>query len=132
MGAPILDPKLVPTKLSPTINGAVVNAPIEISGSSFSVTAVSMGNPHAVTISKGNHLLFQYIIIFIIIFIFIFKVIFVDDLTTMSPPFQVLGPSLESHLMFPQRVNAEFVQVRLYRHLCDLPTYCAQYKMQAL
>lgn len=48
MGQPILDPKLVPTLLPPTLNGAAVDANIEVAGRNFKTTAVSMGNPHSV------------------------------------------------------------------------------------
>jgi hypothetical protein len=29
----------------------------------------------------------------------------------MIPPFPVVGPLVEKHVMFPERVNAEFVEV---------------------
>ncbi len=38
---------------------------------------------------------------------------FVDDLDRMDPPFAQIGPAVESHEAFPEKVNAEFVQVRL-------------------
>lgn len=50
---------------------------------SLDVALVSMGNPHCVT--------------------------FVPDLEAL--PFSELGPRVERHARFPQRVNAEFVQV---------------------
>ena len=61
----------------------VVNEPFEIDGQLLRVTCVSMGNPHAV--------------------------VFVDSITDGL----VLGtgPLLERHEFFPNRVNAEFVQV---------------------
>ena len=40
------------------------------------------------------------------------QVTFVPDLAALDPPFPVVGPALESHPAFPQKVNAEFVQVR--------------------
>jgi len=40
-------------------------------------------------------------------------VIFVDDLDSMNPSFQKIGPIIENHPAFPQRVNAEFAQVNL-------------------
>lgn len=49
----------------------------------LSVTRVSMGNPHGVT--------------------------FVDDLSRF--PFTELGPLVESHPRFPERINAEFAEV---------------------
>ena len=56
---------------------------IEVNGSSYNIGAVSMGNPHAVMV--------------------------VDDIKTA--PVETLGPLIESHERFPQRVNAGFMQV---------------------
>lgn len=91
MGEPILNPPKVPTTLSATKDNAVVDASIEAAGGKYTVTCVSMGNPHAV--------------------------IFLPDLDSMSPAFPVVGPAMESHPFFPQRVNAEFVQVLSPTHL---------------
>lgn len=57
--------------------------PIEIDGRTWSFGAVSMGNPHAVLL--------------------------VDDVDFV--PVDVLGPRLESHAVFPERVNVGFMQV---------------------
>jgi diaminopimelate epimerase len=61
----------------------VVSLPLNILHTTFSITCVSMGNPHCV--------------------------IYVDDVET----FQVekYGPLIENHEMFPRRTNVEFVQV---------------------
>ena len=61
----------------------VVAEPIEVAGRSFKMTCVSMGNPHAV--------------------------VFVDDTATF--PVEEIGKPFEFHPAFPERVNAEFVQV---------------------
>ena len=61
----------------------VVAEPIEIGGRRFEMTCVSMGNPHAVT--------------------------FVD--CTADYPVHEIGRAFESHPAFPERVNAEFVEV---------------------
>src|SRR4051812_1365121 len=45
MGAPILQGSDIPTKLP---GDPPVNVPLEVGGRAFEVTAVSMGNPHAV------------------------------------------------------------------------------------
>lgn len=66
-----------------------VNQPIEVLGESFMGTAVSMGNPHLV--------------------------IFVDDVHTV--PLDKWGPALETHPLFPKRVNVHFVQVDSRTHL---------------
>jgi diaminopimelate epimerase len=65
-------------------DGRAVDEPIEVAGRTLRITAVSMGNPHAVS--------------------------YVDDIDTW--PVTAVGPALERHPLFPNRVNAEFVQVR--------------------
>jgi diaminopimelate epimerase len=57
--------------------------PVEVDGRTWSFGAVSMGNPHAVLL--------------------------VDDVD--SAPVETLGPRLESHAAFPERVNVGFMQV---------------------
>lgn len=54
MGSPILNGPSVPTTLPPTQGSAVVAAPLEVLGTHYTVTAVSMGNPHAVVYSAGG------------------------------------------------------------------------------
>jgi len=49
MGEPILSGPEIPTKLPATRNKAVVQAELEVEGSTWHVTCVSMGNPHCVT-----------------------------------------------------------------------------------
>ena len=80
MGAPILKAAEIPTHLA---GDPPIEAPITIDDRTLAVTAVSMGNPHAV--------------------------IFVNDV--MGFPLESLGPLLEHHPMFPRRVNAHIVQV---------------------
>ena len=60
-----------------------VSVPLEVAGRQFEITCVSMGNPHAV--------------------------IYVDDVEKF--PVTEIGPLIENHLWFPERVNVEFVQV---------------------
>jgi diaminopimelate epimerase len=50
MGAPILSAPDVPTTLATT--GEVVKAPLEVDGKTYTVTCVSMGNPHCVTFGE--------------------------------------------------------------------------------
>ncbi len=57
--------------------------PMEVAGMVWIVTCVSVGNPHAVT--------------------------FVDNVDWLDLP--VIGPQFENDPMFPERINAEFVQV---------------------
>jgi diaminopimelate epimerase len=60
----------------------VVERPLQVAGRTLAVTCVSMGNPHCVT--------------------------YVDQLT--DDLVLGLGPQIERHEMFPQRVNVEFVE----------------------
>lgn len=61
----------------------VINAPIQVDGQEYHYTAVSMGNPHAI--------------------------VYVED--TDSLDLAKIGPSFETHVNFPDRINTEFVQV---------------------
>lgn len=61
----------------------LINEPITVGGKEYKITCVSMGNPHAV--------------------------VFVED--TKELPLTTLGPLFESHEIFPERVNTEFIQV---------------------
>ncbi|MCX7780357.1 MAG: diaminopimelate epimerase [Negativicutes bacterium] len=60
-----------------------VNIPLEVAGKLFSVTGISVGNPHCV--------------------------IFVDDVEEID--LAGLGPQVETHPLFPKKTNVEFVQV---------------------
>lgn len=91
MGTPILEAVKVPSLLQTTSGDTAVESDIEVLGKIYKTTAVSMGNPHAIT--------------------------FVEDLDTMEPPFSTIGPLFEKHPMFPEKVNAEFVQVISRTHL---------------
>ncbi len=80
MGAPILKSREIPTTLP---GDPPVNAPLRVGDREFAVTAVSMGNPHAV--------------------------IYVDDVAEF--PLEELGPAIENHPAFPRRVNVHVVEV---------------------
>lgn len=54
MGTPVLNGPSVPTTLQPTQGSTVVAVPLEVMGVQYSITAVSMGNPHAVVYSAGG------------------------------------------------------------------------------
>ncbi len=89
MGEPVLEPELVPVKVSRGLKNAV-NMPIETVKLSGKFTAVSMGNPHAV--------------------------IFMDSLAGFDGalcdmPLEKYGPDFENHRFFPARVNTEFIEV---------------------
>ncbi|MGN6804922.1 MAG: diaminopimelate epimerase [Trinickia sp.] len=86
MGRPVFDPARVPFDtqgLAARTEGADALWPLEAAGEPLEVSVVSMGNPHAVTI--------------------------VDDVEAY--PVSSVGPALERHARFPQRVNAGFMQI---------------------
>ncbi|MEE9606951.1 MAG: diaminopimelate epimerase [Myxococcota bacterium] len=80
MGRPVLAPAKIPTTLGRG-EGPVLDAPLEVDGETLRVSCVSMGNPHAV--------------------------VFVPD--PDATPVERLGPRIEHHPAFPNRVNVEFV-----------------------
>jgi diaminopimelate epimerase len=90
MGAPILAPMDVP--FTPE-TGNKTQAPsykIDVEGhGSIELSAVSMGNPHGVML--------------------------VDDIDTA--PVETLGPLIEAHTSFPQKVNAGFMQIINRNHI---------------
>jgi diaminopimelate epimerase len=92
MGPPELVAEKVPTTLAPNFEGdSVVEQELECNGKTWKVSAVSMGNPHAI--------------------------IFVDDLEK-DIDFESDGPALESNTdAFPAKINVEFVQVMSEDHL---------------
>lgn len=79
MGVPEFDPAKIPF----ASDSAELVQALELDGSIVEITAVSMGNPHAVQV--------------------------VDDVE--RAPVAVQGPLIEAHPRFPQRVNAGFMQV---------------------
>ena len=88
MGAPILEASRIPA--DPSVlgyeiddQGRLIEVAYPAAGTLWRMTAVSMGNPHAV--------------------------IFVED--TESLDLMQLGPQMEFHPAFPEGVNTEFVQV---------------------
>jgi diaminopimelate epimerase len=82
MGEPRLTAAEIPTSLE-MVDDKVVDRSIEVDGKAWSVTCVSMGNPHCMT--------------------------FVEDVQAI--PLETIGPKFEHHPVFPQRTNTEFVQV---------------------
>lgn len=85
MGAPIISPSRLPftaidteSTIKPSANYKLL-----VDGQTLNIGAISLGNPHAVTI--------------------------VDDINTA--PVTELGPLIENHPRFPNRVNAGFMQV---------------------
>mmetsp|Transcript_21950 Transcript_21950/g.43979 ORF Transcript_21950/g.43979 Transcript_21950/m.43979 type:complete len:334 (+) Transcript_21950:39-1040(+) len=92
MGEPILDGPSVPTTLTPNSeHNSVLEQTHSCNGREWKISAVSMGNPHAI--------------------------IFVDDLEN-DIDFEKDGPALESDTSaFPAKTNVEFVQVMAPDHL---------------
>ena len=85
MGRPRLTRDEIP--LAPGGGERATRTPIEVSGRSFSFTAVSMGNPHAV--------------------------IFIDDpAVDLRVAAETYGPLLERAPTFPRRTNVEFARLR--------------------
>lgn len=81
MGAPVLQRSLIPMQ-GPEVP-EVVDEPLHVNGTEVRVTAVSMGNPHAVLFDAGV------------------------EMDTVRH----LGPLIERHEAFPARTNVQFVQV---------------------
>lgn len=79
MGIPQLEPKLIPF-VAPARNTSYT---LPISEQTIQISAVSMGNPHAVTL--------------------------VDDVERYDV--EGIGPQIECHSHFPNRVNAGFMQI---------------------
>ncbi len=79
MGEPILEGRQIPVDA----DGIIQNYPLTVAGKEWRITAVSMGNPHAVV-----------------------RVENVDKLNLDE-----IGPQFELHPFFPNRVNTEFIEV---------------------
>lgn len=82
-------PELDPRRIPVDLPGEIVLAhPLTEGGMTWRIHCVSMGNPHCV--------------------------VFVDDPDDIDLP--MIGPLLENHPLFPNRINVEFVRV-MNRHL---------------
>ena len=90
MGLPVLIPEKIPTTLA-TGAGPVLDVPIQLPDdihwpggqAELRASSVSMGNPHCI--------------------------IQVDDIDSI--PLERVGPVLEHHVAFPNRVNVEFIEI---------------------
>ena len=80
MGTPILEASKIPVIYE---KEKVIDEPIVAGNKEYRITAVSMGNPHAVT--------------------------YIDDVKGLD--IEKIGPQFEHHSIFPDRVNTEFVKV---------------------
>ncbi len=90
MGLPVLIPEKIPTTLA-TGAGPVLEVPIELpdglwpeAPSGLRASSISIGNPHCI--------------------------IQVDEID--SVPLDRVGPALEHHVAFPNRVNVEFIEIK--------------------
>lgn len=85
MGEPILESARIPF-----LNGnGSPSESLEVAGQILQISAVSMGNPHAVQV--------------------------VSDIE--RAPVETLGAQIENHPRFPNRVNAEFMQIKGRHHI---------------
>lgn len=80
MGRPVFEPANIPVDLA---GSRIIDEPIDILGAKYKMTAVSMGNPHAV--------------------------VFCDDVDTIE--LEAVGPEIENHPVFPNRTNVHFVHM---------------------
>ena len=87
MGEPILEGERIPVLGFGA--SRVIEQPIEAEGETFSMTCVSMGNPHCV--------------------------IFVED--AQDVPMEKFGPLLERHEKFPKKTNVEFAEIKDASHI---------------
>jgi diaminopimelate epimerase len=86
MGAPITQPERVPfnaSGLQGKIEGLDTLWPLDVNGKTVWISAVSMGNPHAVQVVNDSE----------------------------AAPVLADGPQIEHHIRFPRRVNAGFMQI---------------------
>lgn len=88
MGSPILNAKTIPVVSE---KEQVINEPLTVNGETYHITAVSMGNPHAI--------------------------VYMDDVENLD--IAEIGPAFENHINFPDRINTEFVKV-IDRHTLQM------------
>lgn len=82
MGEPQLEAEKIPTTLAPS-GEKVINQSLTVGARTYHVSCVSMGNPHCL--------------------------VFVDDLEQIN--LKEIGSQFETHPVFPQKTNTEFIQV---------------------
>jgi diaminopimelate epimerase len=90
MGVPILEPAAIPYRA----NQRQTTYPLKLSDDIITISAISMGNPHAVTV--------------------------VDKVSTAAVTSQ--GPEIEAHSDFPNKVNAGFMAIKSRQEI-DLRVY---------
>ena len=88
MGEPVLEPEKIPVAAEGT---RFVDVPVEVEGTVYRITCVSVGNPHAV--------------------------VFLPQIDQLD--LEKLGPKFEHHALFPRRINTEFIRV-IDRHTLQM------------
>lgn len=83
MGRAVLKPSDIPV-LAPPEQKSLVNQPLAIENHTYMITCVSMGNPHCIVFQK-------------------------EDVALLN--LEQLGPLFERHILFPDRMNTEFVNL---------------------
>ena len=89
MGYPIMEPSKIPVKLDNTnpeisTDVPIIDYPCHVNGTVINLTFISMGNPHAIAFIN-------------------------QDINEF--PLEILGPMIENHELFPNRINFEIVNV---------------------
>jgi len=101
MSKPILKPENIPFKGEENLN-----YPLTVEDKTFSLNAVSMGNPHCV--------------------------IFVKDDCDLLELAKTYGPKIENHPLFPEKTNVEFIKIisktemdlRVFERGCGITLAC--------
>ncbi|MDR2691846.1 MAG: diaminopimelate epimerase [Dysgonamonadaceae bacterium] len=84
MGEPVLDTSKIPVKWT---DKTLINQVVDFGTEKYAVTCISMGNPHAVIFVESQ------------------------DGGIDGLDLEKIGPKIENHPMFPERVNTEFVEI---------------------
>ena len=82
MGRPRLDPREIPIAVE--AQPPITSYPVDVNGRTLAISAVSMGNPHAIYFQQGP---------------------------VADYPLHTIGPLVEHHRLFPNRTNFEVVRV---------------------
>jgi diaminopimelate epimerase len=82
-------PRFRPSEIPFVVSEEARTYPLLVAGQTYMINALSMGNPHAVQ--------------------------FVESVD--QTPVEIIGPQIESHAQFPQKVNASFVQCLSPQHI---------------
>lgn len=89
MGEPMFYPESIPVNLPVGTPSPIKKYPIRAQGKTYRISCVSLGNPHAVIVTRD----------------------------TDTAPVMTIGPVIENHRLFPRRTNVEFIQVLNRRNI---------------